>query len=480
MTNTTAPDLEIVSIDASTAIIDVNVRTRVALDKAFLESIRTRGVLEPAVGWRDEDGHIHITIGQRRALAAAEAGVPLPVVVKPLQETETVELAEAERVIDQLAENDHRAGLVDAEHAAAYQQLALFGLPIDEIAKRTGAKRDDVRQAVKLSREAPRTLQVMQEQDLTLDQAALITVFEDDEALHQALAESARRGEAEFRAAVKRAEEARRLDQELAEIRDSVPADGTWVEPALAADDDELLSLQYSYDAPVHKETGHRLDAAKAKALGILVFSVQKSNEWREINGEREWVPCWKLVEFARRPEDHGYLKKSPSGRGPLTDAEKQERREKREARAAWKIATEVRHEWLKELLRRTKMPEGALLWVLKAMLHQGDAYHESNNDYGAAIRQQAAVLLGIKYDSRDYQKLRTSFLDAAGKPKGDSTLKVALAVAIASMEERISDPKGPVYGQDARCIAYLAQLKEWGYSLTDTERALMKKKRGR
>lgn len=44
------------------------------LDAGFIDSIRENGVLTPILTWRGEDGGVHVRAGQRRTVAAREAG----------------------------------------------------------------------------------------------------------------------------------------------------------------------------------------------------------------------------------------------------------------------------------------------------------------------------------------------------------------------------------------------------------------------
>ena len=69
--------------------------------------------------------------GQRRTLAASEAGLAtIPVYIVAADET-TVE-----RIVQQMAENDHREAVTDADRVAAFQQLAFEKLTPAVIAKR--------------------------------------------------------------------------------------------------------------------------------------------------------------------------------------------------------------------------------------------------------------------------------------------------------------------------------------------------------
>jgi ParB family transcriptional regulator, chromosome partitioning protein len=109
MTTDTAPQQvtdapEFVEVDPASLILGVNVRSNVRLDRAFVSSIRERGVLEPIVAYRNDQGGLVVKYGQRRTLGAIEALRPtVPVVVVATAD-------EADRVIDQYSENEHPHG----------------------------------------------------------------------------------------------------------------------------------------------------------------------------------------------------------------------------------------------------------------------------------------------------------------------------------------------------------------------------------
>lgn len=69
-------------IDPRAVTIETNVRTGEVLDADLVDSIREHGVLVPVLGWREGGGSVHVRAGQRRTLAAREAGrVTIPVYV---------------------------------------------------------------------------------------------------------------------------------------------------------------------------------------------------------------------------------------------------------------------------------------------------------------------------------------------------------------------------------------------------------------
>jgi len=140
MTDTTTPAL--IQADPTTVVIDGNVRVVNTDSPDFtdlVESIKTHGVLTPCRGYRDDDGTIHITEGQRRTLAAAQAKASLPVYLAA-----DADAAEADRILAQLAENDHRATIAASDHVTAYEQLSLLGVSPAQIAKRTRRNRAEV------------------------------------------------------------------------------------------------------------------------------------------------------------------------------------------------------------------------------------------------------------------------------------------------------------------------------------------------
>ncbi|PPH05743.1 hypothetical protein C5C44_03195 [Rathayibacter sp. AY1F6] len=126
-------------IDPTVLVIEANVRTSAPLTKDFIASIRENGVITPVLARRDEHGNVIVRAGQRRTLAAREAGVPtIPVYVVEGDETT------ADRIVQQIIENDQRAELSVADRTAAWAQLAFEGVSAAAIAKRTGTKTDAV------------------------------------------------------------------------------------------------------------------------------------------------------------------------------------------------------------------------------------------------------------------------------------------------------------------------------------------------
>src|ERR1035437_9265152 len=127
---------EFAHIDPTTLTIDANVRTTASLDKDFVASIREHGVLTPILAVRQGDGTLYVRAGQRRTLAAIQAAVA-SIPVRIIDAT-----TDADRIVQQVIENDQRLALSDADRIAAFEQLSLMGVSPTQIARRLHTKKD--------------------------------------------------------------------------------------------------------------------------------------------------------------------------------------------------------------------------------------------------------------------------------------------------------------------------------------------------
>ena len=179
-------------VDPNTLELEVNTRLAANLDPHFCASIRDRGVQEPiTVRRRASDGTLVVRKGQRRTLAAVRVGLTqVPVIITPEPATEDGDevdtgsddyrAGQAERIVDQLVENQHRAGIGDAEEVAAHQQLLGLGFKPAEIAKVVRTKADRVRQTTQAA-QSKRAVAIGSRYELDLMQMAVIAEFEDDD-----------------------------------------------------------------------------------------------------------------------------------------------------------------------------------------------------------------------------------------------------------------------------------------------------------
>ncbi|MEJ2666553.1 MAG: ParB/RepB/Spo0J family partition protein [Deinococcales bacterium] len=105
-------------------------------------SIADKGMLQPILVRPREDG-FEIVAGERRFLAAQRAGLTsVPVVVRDLDDRETLEVA--------IVENLQREDLNPVEEARAFKQLLGFGLNQEQVGQAVGRSRSAVANSLRL------------------------------------------------------------------------------------------------------------------------------------------------------------------------------------------------------------------------------------------------------------------------------------------------------------------------------------------
>ncbi|MGH3909499.1 MAG: ParB N-terminal domain-containing protein, partial [Pseudonocardiaceae bacterium] len=125
---TPADEEEVLWVDPRELIIGDNVRTDIRLELGFVADIKDRGVRQIIPVHRDEHGRLVLLTGQKRVLAAIEAGLDrVRVLVEPPPNAGEHDQRIA-RILEQLGENEHRAAISDADDARATQQLLDLGL----------------------------------------------------------------------------------------------------------------------------------------------------------------------------------------------------------------------------------------------------------------------------------------------------------------------------------------------------------------
>lgn len=169
-------------LDPRTLRLEDNVRDNTGLTKQFIASVKENGVLVPITGVRDPEDEqvIWVRTGQRRTLAAREAGLDsVPVYVLPARyadsDTEVIE-----RVSQQITENDHRAQLTNTERVFGIQQLLDTGLSPTKAARKLARPLSYVKNAAAVAG-SQAAIDALSSGQLSLPEAAAIVEFEDDE-----------------------------------------------------------------------------------------------------------------------------------------------------------------------------------------------------------------------------------------------------------------------------------------------------------
>jgi len=219
-TSTPTTPTELVHVDPNNLLTDYNVRADTAADRTLVASVREHGVVQPIVAVRLPDGRLRVRMGHRRTLAAIAAGRgSVPVVVSATEDDADT----AERIVQQWVENEHRADLTTGDRIGAVAQLAAFGVSAAAIARRTKASRAGVDAALTASRSAV-AVQVADAHQLTLEEAAVVAEFEDDDS---AVAELLRwAGTGQFAHAAQRLRDRRTEDEARAGAEDAARRSG--------------------------------------------------------------------------------------------------------------------------------------------------------------------------------------------------------------------------------------------------------------
>ena len=190
-------------------LIAENIRDNAAatLTAEFVASIKEAGVRKPVLAIDTTDG-VAVRDGQRRTLAAIEAGVEtIPVYVVPA-DTATGDVATIARITDQWVTNEHHERLTTRQKVRAVEQLALAGVSPTRIAKQLKAKKGDVDRAITVGKSAGAAA-ATDSHNLTLEQAAILASWDDDEHVQTELLKSRADGLFDY--------EARRWENDRAE-----------------------------------------------------------------------------------------------------------------------------------------------------------------------------------------------------------------------------------------------------------------------
>ena len=447
MTNTTVNVGTIEHIDPNLIVVEANVRTEAQLGREFVASIKANGVLTPILARRDDQGNIIVRAGQRRTLAAREAGLAtIPAYIVAADET-TVE-----RIVQQMAENDHREAVTDADRVAAFQQLAFEGLTPAVIAKRLGSKPATVKAGIAVAENAVAASAIVSH-SLTLDQAAALIEFEGDDETVSVLIDIATTSPEQFAHAAQRARDDKRVATMKADAAADLIARGFEVlDRDRGSYETDYTSISYLTTADGESVTAEHVAASDGRAAYVYAYS----------NSDTATVRY-----FLKDPKAAGFRRSSGSGAatsGPMTDDQKAERKTLIANNKAWASAEVVRREWLAEFLSRKTLPKDATQAITVGL-----TVHHSM--VGKAIQNGnvlAHTLLGMKRANYwDADKLAALVEKTPTKAQ-----HVSLAIVLAGIEDSTS--KETWRYPNAHSARYFEQLAAWGYGLSDVEQIVI------
>lgn len=444
--------IEFAHLDPASLTIETNVRAQVDLDKDFVASIKQYGVLVPVIVVRQQDGALHVRAGQRRTLAAIEAGVAT-IPARIIDATGD----EAARIIEQVIENDQRRALRDADRTAAFQQLSLLGVPAAQIAKRLHVKKATVENSLTVAG-SPLAAAIIDKHNLTLDQALVLTEFEDDPALVKALTIVAVKEPAKFEHTAQQLRDQRAEKRARAALTADLTSAGVQVIDRPAFDEKKITALGDLRDA-----AGERLTAQTHATCPARAAYLQRRYDETLVMA----------VHVCLDPQANGHTNHSASTgtlSAPMSEDQKVERREVIAGNKAWKSAETVRRAWLAKFATRRTAPKDAALLIAHVMA-------EGTNDLAHAAQQGHALardVLAIKvpdttrstyYAGYSGITALTDAIDAASPARAEV---IALTIALCAIEART----GTHTWRNARAdvARYLTALAAWGYNLSDIE----------
>jgi ParB family chromosome partitioning protein len=471
-------------LDPNEIEVETNVRTEASLTKQFIASIKEQGVLVPVVAVR-EDGKVKVRAGQRRTLAAREAGLTsIPVYIA------NTDLDTATRLSQQIVENDHRLSLTSVDRVKGIQQLLDTGLSMTKVAKRLSVSPERVKQSKAVS-ESEAAMSALTSGAVTLGEAAAIAEFEDDDDAVDRLMKAV--GRNYFEHEVERA----RRDRVSAAEREKAAA--PWREKGFA-----VLSINEAIAAemvPLHAlltADGNAADESAVKNPGNWAITLSDEAVFTDMDGNPvneslidwstesdpeakaedgmlhcdsvvekiEWVPS---AYYCVNPEAEGLTESGWYGmnvsRTPdLTSddlerktAEKAERRRLIALNKAGDAAMSVRRKFVTELLQRKTPPKGAATFIAERLV--SDPYLLQR---GGDIANE---LLGADIRSGE-------LLDHVTDARAEVVL---LGVTLGSLE--FLTPRDAWRGPGPVQAAYLRFLAANGYGLSAVEQVIVGEK---
>ena len=517
---TPQPIGELEHLNPHTLIIGDNVRTDAALDKDFIASIKQHGVLMPITAVRDEDGNVLVRDGQRRTLAAREAGHPsIPAYVLPSAATSFREY-EVERIAQQIVLNDQKADLTEAQRARGIQAMLDAGVSVTKVAKMLSTKKTVV-QSAEAAAKSRAAMDALSEGQLTLEQAAIVAEFaDDDDAVDQLLTAPPAR----FDHLVSKLRKDRESDKAYAEAVEHYQGLGVTILTAYPNWRDlTCVGLRYLCTAEggevteeqvvpgphwaawlsegiayFDKETGERVDEDD------LDYDTKWNRDDAAEDGLRHYdsvvektviEPEWFCLDYAAAgltlaPALSGL--KAIGSSGPVSDqvvdAEAQadaDRRARRMVIALNKLgdaAIPVRRQWIRTTLLARKTPvKGGPSFVTKALVDDAHLI----TDY--RLSEIAAELLGLSTGEKSHggRDAVSTHLDGLGVNGDGRAQVVALGLVLAGLESRCpkdawrSGGAGSSPWRNGLSNAdYLAFLEANGYVLSDIEQVIVGSKK--
>lgn len=451
-------------VDPRVIKLGSNVRTIEDIERErprLLASVKERGVRHAVTANETAEGLV-LRVGFSRVLAAirhVHLHPTIPVHVLPADDDA------AERLIDQVEENDNREGLTSDELATALDQLALE-LPVEDIARKLAIDESEVRAAVTVRASAAARDVVAENPQISMEYAAAFAEFEDDPEATAALQERLEEDPEEFGDEVLYQ---RRLHQEATEraaLAEQLAADGITVVERdrfatstqralddLCPDDGDRTSF-HARGADSHRDCpGH------AAAVGTDRHGLPQATYLCQNWQQHGHVLRWPFT--TTQPETPQSRQKS--------EYEKAELRRVKENNTRWRAAETERREFLGRLLKRTTPPKAAQQFLATELV-AGDHWlrRALEGHWVANKHQMACTLLGLPEPAVGTKHP----LQPTKKATVNEAVMTQLAVVLGAYEQATSTEtwRSP----DEAMVRYFTQLNHWGHALSAVEKLVL------
>lgn len=427
----------------------------------FLASVQELGVLQPITAVLDEQEQLLVRFGERRVLAALEAGLPsVPVYVAGSDDK--ADAAEVDRIIRQRDENTHREGLTSIDDLHVVEQLVAFGIPAGEISALARMPKDRVAAAVAVSGSKLAGAAAAKYEALTLDQAAAVAEFEGDTAIAQALIATAVERPEQFNHLLQRQRDDRDIERLTLEKAAELEEKGVNVVagPGTAKFNAVRLSRL------VNTETGKDVTfAAHSKCPGHVAWiEITRTGSDRQLTA----TPQYGCTEPNKNGHRDRYASTSSSSSGEKSEAEKESARKNRrlviDNNKAWRSAEPVRRGWLTNLAKAKTPPKGAAAFIVESIDRHSDRLTNS-------ARSLAGKWLGAPERRGQWGGTEADIVATLKGASENRALHIALIQVLAGFEAALDEKSWRHDGKNSEAGRYLRFLESAGYPLSDVEK---------
>ncbi|WP_052073748.1 ParB/RepB/Spo0J family partition protein [Rhodococcoides fascians] len=512
----------LVDADPNELDITANVRTGVDITAApeFIASITELGVRQAVLAVRRADGTLAVHDGQRRVLAAREAGLTsIPVMVR--DQTADERAAGIERITEQINLNDQREALTKGQHAAGVAELLDLGLNVQKVATALHVPKSYVEKAGRAGR-SERARRQLDDRQLTLEGAAILAdleaaaetepwitesieqIFDNRFGFEYRLATLQRRIDERAETAAAAVEYTARgftllhdepstTDGEwfsLADLRtadgSAVPADapeqaphlwhihvhetGTiWIDTATReeVDEDDIdFDTEGDDDAEAYEELRHANSVEKVTAWGYEFFLRHDNRAAAGLELAPEKIAAAAAQDGDAEDGLTPAQRKAARAEAERLETERAERRKVKALNRAGATATEARRTFLTGLLSRKDVPKNATKWMVTVLATHGDVFTES------------------KCSERYGEIMGSPLREVGRKADGATTARaevLLLARVLTAFEARLTGPQDAKdywrfsakhYRGMVGIDRYLTFLADSGHTLTPVEQA--------